>query len=886
MATETIRIIITETGGRRVVSQLRDIGTQATTSNASLKLLRTSLIGLGGVNVLRNVVNTLADFGQAMATVRGISQATDEEFARLTATAKELGSTTRFSATEAAEGLLFLSRAGFNANQSLGTIDGTLRLAQAGSLSVARAADIATNVLQGFSLPVSETARVVDVLALATNRTNTSIEQLGDALKFVAPVAKGTGVSLEDTVAAIGTLSNAGLQASIAGTGLRRVLAGLEAPTGKTKAELEELNVQVERGDLSVLGLFAALGKLGDAGVDVGRALDIFGQRGGPAFEVLRSGLDSSRALADELRNAEGTAQTLADIMDDTLRGALFRVRSAFEAVILATGDSENSFGRILRSAVESLAESLRFLARNFEIVQAILLALAVRAIPTVITAFRSLTLAVLASPVGIIVTLAAAIGLLVAKASDIRLTSESFATLGDAGRAAFELIREAVQPVIDTIVEFVDTVFSEIGLVRSGVELNVEGVLRFIAQAVDRVTRLVVSLAAAFRTGFAELSDDPEIAFRQIFNSLIEITERGIAAMVGLLQSFGETFLKILRTLRNVVEQNASGIAQSLRGNLSASRLAFEAAAGAEQTLLAQLAGSPALLSDAFRRNTAVLQDLNLLEFLKLEVPPGVPADLADAISTALQQELIARAGQPGPAETFLDSVLERAESIALVRRSREAADAADAAAAAQIVGTPSPVGQLGTPEERFRGAIGGFRDGFAEVQGIIEDFSDQAQATIVNAFGASEDAIVEFVQTGKFNFSGLIDSILADLTRLLFRQALFGLLGAFTGGSSGASSIGGFLFGGQRQDGGPVSPGRSFLVGERGPELFMPSTNGQIIPNGAFGGSAPQVNITIVNQLDPQEMLATLNTPDGENVIVNAISKKRRTVREVIQS
>ena len=129
-----------------------------------------------------------------------------------------MGRTTVHSATEAARGQAFLAQAGFDANEILSALPATLALATAGELDLASAADIASNVLSGFQMEANQTGRVADVLALAASKTNTSVLQLGSALAKAAPAAKAAGWSLEETTAAIGKLSDAGIQGEEAGT--------------------------------------------------------------------------------------------------------------------------------------------------------------------------------------------------------------------------------------------------------------------------------------------------------------------------------------------------------------------------------------------------------------------------------------------------------------------------------------------------------------------------------------------------------------------------------------------------------------------------------------------------------------------------------------------
>lgn len=201
----------------------------------------------------------------------------------------------------------------------------------------------------------------------------------------------------------------------------------------------------------------------------------------------------------------------------------------------------------------------------------------------------------------------------------------------------------------------------------------------------------------------------------------------------------------------------------------------------------------------------------------------------------------------------------------------------------------TTSPADRRGLEraiaEQRIAGRQGdptlvaGFENGLDRLFLKVSDVAGGIEEALTNAFSSAEDALVQFVQTGEFNFSGLVDSILADVTRLLARQAILLLFNAVSGGTSGA--FGGVLSAltGARADGGPVRPGQSFLVGERGPEIFQPSQPGTIIPNGSTP-QAPAANITVVNVLDPSMITDALNSPQGQQIIVNTIGRNRQAV------
>lgn len=164
------------------------------------------------------------------------------------------------------------------------------------------------------------------------------------------------------------------------------------------------------------------------------------------------------------------------------------------------------------------------------------------------------------------------------------------------------------------------------------------------------------------------------------------------------------------------------------------------------------------------------------------------------------------------------------------------------------------------------------------------VSDVAGNIERALTNAFQGAEDALVEFVTTGEINFSRFVDSILSDLTRLLAQQAVLALFNNLTGGTSGAFSLLGGAFGGARQDGGPVSPNRAFLVGEDGPELFTPGRSGTILPNGASAAAPAPNNVTVVNVMDPNMVAEALNDPDAQEVIVNIISKNSRRISRVL--
>lgn len=335
----------------------------------SANVLRNGLIALGGVALFVGAIRKIADFEQSMAGVNAVILATNknlsdlekaEAFKALSAEARRLGATTVFSASQAASGLEFLGRAGFSANEAIASLEGTLNLAAAGGLELAEAADIASNVLSGFNLPASEAGRVADVLAATAASANTNVSQLGEAIKFVAPIAAAMGVPLETASAAIGKLSDAGLQGSTAGTGLRRVLATLNTPSKKLSTVMKGLELSTAQVAVTGDNLAEVMGLLGTAGLSATDALQLFGDRGAPAALALANVSDELKILNEDLKKAEGRAKVMADVMSNTLIGSFKQLNSAIEETLLQTGDA-GLLGN-LRNIIDTLSGVIRTL--------------------------------------------------------------------------------------------------------------------------------------------------------------------------------------------------------------------------------------------------------------------------------------------------------------------------------------------------------------------------------------------------------------------------------------------------------------------------------------------------------------------------------------------
>lgn len=397
-----------------------------------------------------------ADFETGMNRVRAVSGATGDDFVKLRNQAKELGATTQFSATQAADAMGFLAQAGFKADQILGSMPDTLKLASAAQLDLASSADIVSNVLTGFQLPVSELSRGVDVLTKTFTSSNTDLTQLGQAMKFVGPIASGLGTSFEETTAALGLLGNAGLQAGTAGTGLRRIL-------NTVTKEADKLGITSVDSAGKMLPLADIMEQLERQGFTTAEALEVFGDRGGPAISaLLGQGSAALRELTGELQNAGGTADRVSKIQMEGLRGQLLTLKSAAEGLAISLGDAG------LLKATGALVTGITGLVRRFDdMSQAgktttlviaglaaatgpLLLVLGqfLTIVPKVVAGLRAIRIAalLLAGPAGVVAGLVTLFGIGLVRALDSTTVSS------DKAARAFDGMRERIKPAKEAV--------------------------------------------------------------------------------------------------------------------------------------------------------------------------------------------------------------------------------------------------------------------------------------------------------------------------------------------------------------------------------------------------------------------------------------------------
>ena len=300
-----------------------------------------------------NAIKTFRDFEFQMAKVRAISSASESDFKKLSETAQDLGRTTFFTATQVAELQTNFAKLGFTTREILAAQEATLLLATATGSDLGRAAVVAGAAVRGFNLDASETTRVVDVMTLAFNSSALDLEKWQTSMTKVAPIAAGMNIPLEQTAAIMGTLTDAGIEASIAGTSMRNIFL-------KMKDASSDLSKFLGFTVNSSVDLSKALEKLGTAS---DKTLDgLVNIRQVAAFSVMVKGAERVEKLTAELRNAEDAAKKASSIIGDTLEGAFKRLTSASEGLSI---ELVNKLGGGLKDLVDRFANFLNKLTKN-----------------------------------------------------------------------------------------------------------------------------------------------------------------------------------------------------------------------------------------------------------------------------------------------------------------------------------------------------------------------------------------------------------------------------------------------------------------------------------------------------------------------------------------
>lgn len=319
------------------------------------------IVGLGVA-----AVKVGSDFDAAMSQVSATSGATGKDLQDLRDKAKEMGASTKFSASESAEAMNYMAMAGWNSKQMIAGLPGILNLAAASNESLANTSDIVTDALTAFGLTAEDSGHFADVMAKTSSSANTNVSLMGETFKQVAPLAGTLGFSVEDTSLAIGLMANAGIKGSQAGTSLKAALANLSSPTDKMKAKMKELGISMTDSNGQTKPLITIItelrekfGKLSKS-QQTAAASTIFGKEAMSGMLAVINASDKDfNSLYENIKNADGAAEDMAKTMQDNLQGDLTTLSSALEGLGIKISEALTP---VLREITQAVTEFISWL--------------------------------------------------------------------------------------------------------------------------------------------------------------------------------------------------------------------------------------------------------------------------------------------------------------------------------------------------------------------------------------------------------------------------------------------------------------------------------------------------------------------------------------------
>ena len=330
--------------------KLKDVGSNIEGAGKKLLPVTATVTALGTASV-----KTAADFEAAMSKVAAVSGATGSDLEALTKKAREMGSKTKFSASEAAEAMNYMAMAGWKTEDMLSGIEGVMNLAAASGEDLATTSDIVTDALTAFGLSAQDSGHFADVLAAASSNANTNVSMMGETFKYCAPIAGALGFSVEDTAEAIGLMANAGIKSTQAGTSLRTIMTYLSGEVKICGENIGEVTVATTNADGSMRDLsdiladcraaFAGLSESEKAAA----AESLVGKNAMSGFlALMNAGEGDIAKLSGAIDNCNGAAQSMADTMNNNLEGQLTILKSQLQELAI-------SFGEILLPAVKKI---------------------------------------------------------------------------------------------------------------------------------------------------------------------------------------------------------------------------------------------------------------------------------------------------------------------------------------------------------------------------------------------------------------------------------------------------------------------------------------------------------------------------------------------------
>lgn len=315
---------------------------------AMAKIGSSAISAVGGAfsSFATNAMNAGVSFESTMSEVEAISGATSSDMAKLADKAKEMGASTKFTASEAGDALKYMAMAGWKTTDMLDGLDGIMSLAAASGEDLGTTSDIVTDAMTAFGLKAKDSSHFADILASASSNANTNVSLLGESFKYVAPVAGSMGYKAEDVSVALGLMANAGIKGSQAGTALRTTLTNLVKPTDEMQAAMSDLGISLTDDKGKMKDLDTVMQELREAFSGLSEeqkaqyASTLAGKEGmSGLLAIVGAAPEDYNKLKSAIADCDGAAENMAATMQDNLGGKMTTLSSAMEGLGIAAYD-------------------------------------------------------------------------------------------------------------------------------------------------------------------------------------------------------------------------------------------------------------------------------------------------------------------------------------------------------------------------------------------------------------------------------------------------------------------------------------------------------------------------------------------------------------------
>lgn len=326
----------------KLSTSMTNFGSSVSKAAGKMKYLSLAAAGVAGI-----ALKVGMDFDEGMSKVAAVSGASGDELQALRNKAKQMGATTKFSATEAAEAMNYMAMAGWKSKDMIGGIEGIMNLAAASGEDLATTSDIVTDALTAFGLQASDSGHFADVLAAASSNANTNVNMMGETFKYAAPIAGSLGYSVEDVAESIGLMANAGIKSSQAGTSLRRIMSSLTNDFTISGKKIGDVTIKTTKADGSmrswsdiIQDTRKAFSGLSES-EQTTAARTLVGQNAMSGFLALMNASPKDiKKLEDALGKADGAAKSMADTMLDNTKGSLTILKSTLESAGISIAET------------------------------------------------------------------------------------------------------------------------------------------------------------------------------------------------------------------------------------------------------------------------------------------------------------------------------------------------------------------------------------------------------------------------------------------------------------------------------------------------------------------------------------------------------------------